>query len=646
MRDENRDDHNNNNDCQGKTPSNNDFENHNNTTSDGEIVNNENQPLLPTNNNEAENENLSYQASSSSSSSSSSSIFYPATSNEEEEENKNNSNYSIHNNSNLINNHNNNEHDTASMSLDTLADSIRFIIKRDSEIALIKEQQGRNGNHNDTCSLSSPWVLDRSPMLSTSLLRNSSHDQQQHQHNHHHHQGLNEHNFEKKKLLLGKQNQKQYSSFKMSHHNENKDLNSKYSFDDQAKNYKEIHTKIHDEEEQWDRKRKAKLRKVVQKSLSNQSLHSSSSNYSNKNNNNNKNGIQGSMASMLSFNSMISTIGSSSKYSPPTESIINELKLEFSKEKTPPHIAILYGLINFVIVLPVLMSFGSIIYHDEFFKPYLPVLVKLTVVSGVVHQFCFSTFSTLPFAVGQVQDAGLIFLSTIASSIVRYCQDRGRDDEEILATVVVGLSLFTATLGLGLVVIGRLKLASYIQLLPTPVVGGYLAFIGFFCGQGGLSLMSNVEVSGIHDWGKFFHYQQLIWSLPGLIGGIGIYVMMRTLKHIAILPCAVTAGIVLFYVTLEIMGVQLDDAKESGWVSLADSPPVWYVFFFVASCCLELHTILLNEKLFFISFLIFQYKINVQVPYLGLFQIRQSCMGCFAKSIPDCLEYDTCRSII
>jgi SulP family sulfate permease len=33
----------------------------------------------------------------------------------------------------------------------------------------------------------------------------------------------------------------------------------------------------------------------------------------------------------------------------------------------------------------------------------------MTVVSGVVHQLCFSMFSSLPFAVGQVQDAGLIF---------------------------------------------------------------------------------------------------------------------------------------------------------------------------------------------------------------------------------------------
>jgi hypothetical protein len=69
-----------------------------------------------------------------------------------------------------------------------------------------------------------------------------------------------------------------------------------------------------------------------------------------------------------------------------------------------PHnirLCILYGMINATIILPVLMSFTSIIYRDNAFGPYMNGLTKLTIVSGIVHQLCFSTFSTLPFAVGQ-----------------------------------------------------------------------------------------------------------------------------------------------------------------------------------------------------------------------------------------------------
>ena len=68
----------------------------------------------------------------------------------------------------------------------------------------------------------------------------------------------------------------------------------------------------------------------------------------------------------------------------------------------PVWLCVMYGLINATIVLPVLMSFASIIYRDEAFASAMPTLVKLTLVSGMIHQVCFSTFSSLPFAVGQV----------------------------------------------------------------------------------------------------------------------------------------------------------------------------------------------------------------------------------------------------
>lgn len=49
--------------------------------------------------------------------------------------------------------------------------------------------------------------------------------------------------------------------------------------------------------------------------------------------------------------------------------------------------------------------------------PYLPDLVRLVLLSSAVHAAAFVALSSMPFAVGQVQDAGLIFLSTMARSV-------------------------------------------------------------------------------------------------------------------------------------------------------------------------------------------------------------------------------------
>ena len=66
-----------------------------------------------------------------------------------------------------------------------------------------------------------------------------------------------------------------------------------------------------------------------------------------------------------------------------------------------------------------------------------------------------------------------------------------------MATVLVALSSSTLLLGLALMLTGRLRLAVLVQYLPLPVVGGYLAFIGLYCLEAGLALMSGVQVTSL-----------------------------------------------------------------------------------------------------------------------------------------------------
>ena len=56
---------------------------------------------------------------------------------------------------------------------------------------------------------------------------------------------------------------------------------------------------------------------------------------------------------------------------------------------------------------------------------------------------------------------------------------KGATAEETLATVLCWLAIATASLGVALIITGWLRLAALVQYLPLPVIGGYLAFIGF-----------------------------------------------------------------------------------------------------------------------------------------------------------------------
>ncbi|RYY81905.1 hypothetical protein EON63_14465 [archaeon] len=221
-------------------------------------------------------------------------------------------------------------------------------------------------------------------------------------------------------------------------------------------------------------------------------------------------------------------------------------------------------MINCIMVIPVSISFCSIIYKDPAFAPYLPSLVKLVVFSSAVHQFAFTVLSSMPFAVGQVQDAGLIFLSAMASYIARHCEH----PENIVPTTLFILSIYTALLGVVLIIVSKLKLASLVQYLPVPVIGGYLAYIGFFCASAGLEMMGSIQIAALRDYLLVFQPRTFILIAPGLVLGIGTYILLlRKAASPYTLPMAMGASLVLFYAAMLATSTTFEQAREMGWIA-------------------------------------------------------------------------------
>lgn len=227
---------------------------------------------------------------------------------------------------------------------------------------------------------------------------------------------------------------------------------------------------------------------------------------------------------------------------------------------------ILYGFINALMVFPVSISFCSIIFRNEFFRGHIPLLVKLVLFSSAIHQFTFSTFSSLPFAVGQVQDAGLIFLSAIASSIVESHKDQSIEKDVTLSTTLVILALSTFFLGICLILLGKLRLASYLQYLPMPVVGGYLAFIGFFCGSAGIGMMAGIEITSIADWYYIANEKSILHVVPGVAAGCLYYMLLYSIKSPWTLPCLMLGTLVIFYAVLFFRGLTFEQARDNDWM--------------------------------------------------------------------------------
>lgn len=90
-------------------------------------------------------------------------------------------------------------------------------------------------------------------------------------------------------------------------------------------------------------------------------------------------------------------------------------------------------------------------------------------------------FFGAPFA----QDAGLIFLSRMTTEVAGKVLLAGGTAEEAVATALAATALATASMGVALVLIGKLKLARFVAYLPMPVVseggGGVSVFTRASC---------------------------------------------------------------------------------------------------------------------------------------------------------------------
>ena len=135
---------------------------------------------------------------------------------------------------------------------------------------------------------------------------------------------------------------------------------------------------------------------------------------------------------------------------------------------------VVYALVNAIMCIPCLYGYSSVIFSHAVYQPHINALSKLVVLSSMVHQLCFSLFSSLPFSIGTVQDAGIIFLSAmslrITSSILADGGDVDDEDvvAEVLSTTIVLLGLGTSCLGLVLILCGKFHLADAVAYLPLP----------------------------------------------------------------------------------------------------------------------------------------------------------------------------------
>lgn len=133
------------------------------------------------------------------------------------------------------------------------------------------------------------------------------------------------------------------------------------------------------------------------------------------------------------------------------------------------------------------------------------------------------------------------------------------EDRIVVAVCTIFLSaIFTGGI---LFVFGWLKFGQLVRFLPLPVIGGFLASVGFALVIGGISTMlgnvTSYTLSNICSTALIFR------CLPGIILAAVLWLVTSRWKNVLLFPTILGAAVVIFYLICYAQGLKIEDLRAS-----------------------------------------------------------------------------------
>ncbi len=223
------------------------------------------------------------------------------------------------------------------------------------------------------------------------------------------------------------------------------------------------------------------------------------------------------------------------------------------------YIALIIGLVlGFFLILAAIIH--SALIFSGGLAPFAAQGVGLLLFGAFALCLIVALTSSFRGALAFPQESSAVVLGTIAVAVAAAPMGSGKDLFSTMVAIIIISSLLTGAVFL---FIGWYRLANFMRFLPYPVVGGFLAGVGWFMLIRSLPIMTGAEL----DWDKLpsFFESGTIWKWAlGTAYGVLLYFGNKFRPHFLLLPLSMVAMVGVYYVVLFSLGYSLDDAKEAG----------------------------------------------------------------------------------
>ena len=101
--------------------------------------------------------------------------------------------------------------------------------------------------------------------------------------------------------------------------------------------------------------------------------------------------------------------------------------------------------------------------------------------------------------------------------------------------------------------------------MPYPVVGGFLAGVGWLLLKGGVYVAAHLSPF-FKPFGDLLVTSVPQRWLPALAFGVILLVAVRVIKRPLVIPAVIAIGLVVFVIGMVVTGSSVDDVRGEGWL--------------------------------------------------------------------------------
>jgi sulfate permease, SulP family len=204
------------------------------------------------------------------------------------------------------------------------------------------------------------------------------------------------------------------------------------------------------------------------------------------------------------------------------------------------------------------VSIASLIFSGPL-EENLPRGIAIVMVTSALSILGTAFFASFEGVISGIQDNPSVLLAITTASLIGVVST----PSQLMPTVAALFLTATLLTGATLWLLGYFHLGGLMRYIPYPVIGGFLAGLGWLLIQGSVSVTAEYSLT-LEALPGLLQPDQLIRWVPSVAFGLLLFFGTRRIKHNFAMPGMLLLGLVAFLIAFFVSGLTLDQAAERG----------------------------------------------------------------------------------